>query len=286
MSILTHEEALQKREQLVRDGFCVIPGVLHGEFLHELQDWSDALLASTPVDPKYKYQGSDIHVATERRAAKGHLHARQIADPMIDRLVDWPLAWEACALLGLERQTSDESAILLSKPAGGPPLYWHQDWMNWNSPLSMTPWPTRIFLSYYMVDTSRENGCLRAIPGSHLKRLPLHDLLPDAHEAQIQASDTTHPAFSDYPDAVDLPVNAGDLVINDARALHAAYANTSRARRTLILQWHDVFGFEPPSWWDAPIPDEVRHADRSASYKGTRTPGKYLRPAPHEAVTA
>ena len=279
MPILSPEQALQKRIQLVRDGFCVIPGVLSGAFLEEMIAWTDALLDRTPVDPRYKYQGSDIHVGTQRRAAKGQLHAGQISDPMIDRLIDLPQAWQACRELGLERQTSDESAIILSKPAGGPALYWHQDWMNWNSPQSMTPWPTRIFLSYYMVETTRENGCLRAIPGSHLRRLPLHDLLPDAHEAQIQASDTSHPAFADHPDAVDLPVKAGDLVLNDARVLHAARANNSGHRRTLVLQWHDIFGLQPPSWWDAPIPDEVRDADPNARYKGTRTPGKYLRPA-------
>jgi len=36
--------------------------------------------------------------------------------------------------------------------------------MNWGHASATTPWPSRVFLSYYTVDTNRENGCLRVIP--------------------------------------------------------------------------------------------------------------------------
>ena len=39
-----------------------------------------------------------------------------------------------------------------------------QDWMGWNSPLSTTPWPQVVFFSYYLTDTTTENGCLRVAP--------------------------------------------------------------------------------------------------------------------------
>ena len=65
--LLSAEEARQKRVQLVEDGYCVVPGVLQGDFLEELRAWSDELLDRTPVPHKYRYQGSDIHVATRRR---------------------------------------------------------------------------------------------------------------------------------------------------------------------------------------------------------------------------
>jgi hypothetical protein len=280
MLSLTPAEAAAKRDQLVSNGFCVVPGVIHGEFLQELQQWTDHLLDTRPVPEKVKYQGSDFHFMTQRRfnAAGQSAQNADLVDPIIDRLVDWPEQNQACAMLGLEDRSSDETAIILSKPAGGPALYWHQDWMQWDSPASATPWPTRIFLSYYMVDTTRENGCLRAIPGTHRKRIPLHDLLPNAHEGHIQAQDESHPAFMDHPDAVDLPVKAGDLVINDARVLHSAWPNRSDRRRTLVLQWQSVFRFpNPPSWWQGEVPDEINNADPQASYPCNRTPGKYLR---------
>ncbi|HET7558448.1 MAG TPA: phytanoyl-CoA dioxygenase family protein, partial [Limnochordia bacterium] len=190
MPEMTAAEALEKRRQLVEDGFCVIPGVLTPEFTAELRAWSDELLDRLKVDRKYRYQGSDIHVSTPRRwQARGNPepNERQLPDPIIERLVDWAPTWEACRAIGLEQQRPDDSAIILSKPAGGPALYWHQDFMNWNSPESLAPWPTRIFISFYMVDTDRHNGCLKAIPGTHHRRIPLHDQLPDAHGMEIQA---------------------------------------------------------------------------------------------------
>lgn len=279
MAVLTPAEALEKRAQLLRDGFCVISGVLRGNLLDRWRAFSNEFLDQTPVDHKYRYQGSDFHINSERRH-----HAQQLVlpnlhlwNPLVDELVDLPTAVEACERMGLEGRVPDDTVLILSKPAHGPALYWHQDFMEWNHPSAGAPWPTRIFLSYYTVDTTKENGCLRAIPGSHLKRIPLHDLLPAAHGPEIQAASDDHPAFADHPDAVDLPVKAGDLVINDARVLHAAYPNTTDQRRTLLLQWHSIFPYPSiPSWWTGPIPEAYKNPDPAATYEPTRIPGKYL----------
>jgi ectoine hydroxylase-related dioxygenase (phytanoyl-CoA dioxygenase family) len=40
---------------------------------------------------------------------------------------------------------------------------------------------------------------------------------------------------------VDVEVKAGDLVLGDARLLHAAHANNSDRRRTLITMWWVVW---------------------------------------------
>ena len=45
----------------------------------------------------------------------------------------------------------------------------------------------------------------------------------------------------DHPDAIDVPLKAGDLIIADARLLHAAWPNQTAQRRTLVLAWHGVF---------------------------------------------
>lgn len=279
MSLLTPEEALQKREQLVTQGFCLVEGVLKGELLKKMRAYTDDLLDRRTVDPKYRYQGSDFHVGADRlRGQPRAVHCSEFS-PLVDALVDLPEAWEVCRMLGFEGQTPDDMIIVLSKPPYGHPLYWHQDMMNWNHPEAASPWPTRVFLSYYMTDTTLDNGCLRVIPGTHLKRIPLHDLLPPAHGPEIQAlTDLSHPAFQDHPDAIDLPVKAGDLVINDARVLHAARANNTTERRTLVLQWHSIFPCPtPPSWWTGDIPEAIRNFDPSMKYEYTRTPGEHLK---------
>ena len=281
MQILTREEALKKRAELIELGYTSVSGLMEPGLLAELRTWSDDVFQRLPVDPKLRYQGSDLHVYTERKWEQMEAAAdeRRFPDPIVAKVIDQPRQMAVCRELGLEDLTAHDVIILLSKPAFGPPLYWHQDYMNWNSPASATPWPTVIFLSYYMTDTTRANGCLRVIPGSHRRRLDLHDSIPDAHGPEIQSIDDrgNHPAFADRDDAVDLPLKAGDLVIADARLMHGAWPNQTDRRRTLVLAWHTVFPFpRPPSWWADEIPDVVAEADPAAAYEGTRTPGAFL----------
>lgn len=281
MTILTDAEAVTKRNELVELGYTLIPGVMPKPLLDEFRAWSDDVFTRMTVDPKYRYQGSDLHVYTAEKWAEmtRQTDEKNFADPIVSKLLDQPLQNAICRQMGLEGLTSSGNIIILSKPAYGPPLYWHQDFMEWNSPRAATPWPTKIFLSYYMTDTTRENGCLRVIPGTHRKRIDLHDTLPDAHEAEIQAiDDLSHEVFADRPDAIDVSMKAGDLIIADARLMHGAWPNQTDQRRTLLLAWHDVFPFpNPPSWWMGDIPDVVKNADPNVQYERSRTPRQHIR---------
>ncbi|MEM7035215.1 MAG: phytanoyl-CoA dioxygenase family protein [Chloroflexota bacterium] len=283
MPLLSTEEARIKRDELVELGYTAISGVMPPAMVEELRAWSDDIFEKVKMRHAIRYQGSDIFVHTERRWAKFDSVPtnNHFPDPWAERIVDNPAQLEVCQQMQLENLVSDDMVIILSKPGYGPPLYWHQDFMKWQSPEAATPWPTRIFLSYYLTDTTRENGCLRVIPGSHRKRHVLHDILPDAHGPEIQAiDDLSHPVFADYPDAVDVPLKAGDLIIADARIMHAAWPNQTDQRRTLLLAWHDVFNFpNAPSWWTGDIPDAVKNADPNAEYERSakfRTPTHFI----------
>ena len=94
---------------------------------------------------------------------------------------------------------------------------------------------------YYLIDTNRNNGCLRAIPGSHRKRHRLHDLPPQGAE-EIRDVDESHPALLIDPDEVDVPVKAGDLVIGDHRLLHSAHPNRHNSDARLLSS-----GFAQPT---------------------------------------
>ena len=73
------------------------------------------------------------------------------------------------AHLGLIRDISRRQGYSLSKPGGGPALYWHRDWHHWSCKAeSEQPRGTQLFLMVYLVDTTPDNGCLRVIPRSHL----------------------------------------------------------------------------------------------------------------------
>lgn len=286
--ILSEEEARCKRDQLLQDGYCILPGILQGDELRKTQEFTDEFLDSHPVAHRFRFQGSDFPIINEaavnnilsgKTALSEDLERRPHFSPIADRLLEHPQQAQVCAEVGLEGMHHHNAFLILSKPAHGPALYWHQDHMDWNHPKSGLPWPDKVFLSYYMVDTTRHNGCLRAIPGTHRRRIELHDLLPDAHGMELQDQNTTemHKAFTDHPDAVDIEVAAGDLVIADSRVLHGAHPNNSDQRRPLLLQWWDVFPFpEVPTWWEGERPAEL-DMDLADSYEGTREPSEFLR---------
>ena len=142
MTTLTDTEARAKRDELVELGYTIIPHVMPKPLLDELRAWSDDVFTKVHVDPKYRYQGSDIHVYTEERWAETGREPdeKRFADPIVSKIIEQPLQKELCQQMQLEGLKSSGNVIILSKPGYGPPLYWHQDFMNWNSPQAATPW--------------------------------------------------------------------------------------------------------------------------------------------------
>ena len=256
-------EAVDKRNEMQRDGFCVIDDVLTEEFLNEIRGESERLMADHVPPPDVRYQGQ--HVVTDGQD-----------NSIIQKLLDWQPSRSALERMGYGDFIAHGNIIILTKDPGEPALYWHQDWMRWNDPISCSPWPQTIFLSYYLQDTSVENGCLKIIPGTHRKRIQLHDDLVPAHEQGARFIEEDHPImFSDHQDQVNVMVKAGSLVLADARVLHSAHRNQTGDRRTLILAWHrrpDTV----PAYWDGPIPEPIANRDPVAEYEGSRIPGEYL----------
>ncbi len=260
---MTPEVAIQKREQMIEDGFCMVDDVLTDEFLQELRDESERLIAGHVEPDDVVYQGQHVNV-----------HGND--NPYIKRLLEWQPSREALEQLGFGDFQASGGIIILTKEPGGPPLYWHQDWMRWNDPLSCAPWPQTIFLNYYLTDTTRENGCLKVIPGTHRKRIDFHDILVPAHEQGARFIDKDHPImFSDHPDQVDICAEAGSLVMADARLLHAAHDNLTDVRRTLILAWHNRPN-TVPDYWDREIPEPIANRDADGNYPMSRIPGDFL----------
>ena len=222
------EKRKEKYDQLIADGYCVIENVLKADMLIQLQTVTDELLDAQTEDQRSAYRSSGSMISV-------YMHS------LFAELVVYPRALQALEALGFLRPKWS-SGYVISKPPQSPPLFWHQDWWGWNDPCSYTALPQQLFLMYYLVDTVPFNGCLRVIKGSHLNRHPLHDILPDAHgEALQRVDDANHPAYQHFPDEIDIPVKAGDLVIGDSRLLHASHGNQSNERRTVITLWYHPF---------------------------------------------
>jgi len=268
--MLKPEAAHAKRERMLRDGYALIENILPEDFLADLRAETERLIAAHEEAPEFRFQGQHIKVAANENA-------------LIKKLLTWAPAYQALEAMGFGdfRPDRDRPAevIILTKEPGGPPLYWHQDWMWWNDPLSMSPWPEFMSLSYYLTDTAVENGCLKVIPGSHLKRFPIHDQLVPAHEQGARfVADDDPIMFSDVPGQARVEVKAGDLALMDARILHAAGQNFTDRRRTLVLSWHRRPTGTIPEYWSGDVPKEIIERDPNAEYEGSRIPGAYLKP--------
>jgi len=261
------------RRQLLEDGFCLLDGLLPEGKIEELAAWSDHWLAVTRHSEKWKYQGSDIHIAGVRHTSRRHPDLPR--DETVDFLIEQPAP--ILAALGLGDFASGGVFQIISKPAGAPALYWHQDWARWDDPISMSPWPQQVFLNWYLADTDVANGCLRAIPGSHRRRTDLHGHLVPPHESGgYEVEETNEWMFYDHPEAVDVPVATGQLLIGDARLLHGTRPNTSTVRRTVLLGWYYRRANTVPDGWEGDVPREILDRDPDLPFRWNRVPGAYL----------
>ena len=244
---------------LRRDGYCVVRDVLDRAMLARLRRRTAALLQSLPAEHRRRQRaaGSLVHIA---------------ADPAFAALIAWPKALAALDAAGLGGARFS-SGYVISKPPGGPPLFWHQDWWGWDHPSSYGGAIHQVFLMYYLADTAPENGCLRVVPGSHRRRHRLHGLLPGAHAERLaRAADPADPAFAAVREERAVPVRAGDLVIGDARLLHGAYANRSAAERPLITLWYHPHFDRQPAAIRARVARILHRQDVDTDPAGGQTP--------------
>ena len=252
-----------KRRQLDQDGYCLLENIIDAAMLQRLRAVTDEVLARTDAAhfEAKRSQGSVIPV---------------FEHPAMAELVAFPPV--LAALAGLDfADPKWGSGFIISKPPHSPPLFWHQDGRFWDEPVCYTPQTIQCFLMIYLVDTTRQNGCLRVIPGSHIRRHPLHDLLPGAHAEDLgRMEDPEHLAYRQAAGEVDVPVRAGDVVMGSAQLLHAAHGNRSDRRRTNITLWYYPAFAEMPEAIQAYVAQ--LEAWPAAWYEQTRALTETLRP--------
>lgn len=119
-----------------------------------------------------------------------------------------------------------------AKPAGdGKRTPWHQDGEYW--PIR----PLATCTAWLAVDDStRENGCLRVIRGSHKSRqLRAHNTLDRSDVTLTQELDASE---YDESQAVDIELQAGQISLHDVYLLHGSEANTSpKSRRGMTMRF-------------------------------------------------
>lgn len=204
-------------------GFILARGAFDRDFMDSLLLRAHATLFRESAEAReaVKSNGSLIHLADNPE------YADVIASPVLLDLL------RECGATD-PRFTG---GFLISKPGNGPPLFWHQDWWGWDDDVSYRPQAHQLFAMIYLTDTRPENGCLRLIPRSHRLDHLLHHL-DTAHSEGMQGyKDPRNAAYADHPDQVGVPVEAGDVLIGDARLIHGAFANQTGEERPLLTLW-------------------------------------------------
>jgi hypothetical protein len=250
-------DAFQSK-QLEDNGFCLAPEVLDSSIIDRLTELVDKRLGNAD---------SADNADLSRDFQHGSLHTLTLDDDPLPAILTSPAMRHTFRRLGF----SDPrwiSAYVVTKPPGSPGLGWHQDWWAWGHPRSYIRQPTQIFCLIYLVPTTPENGCLRVLPGSHLKRHYLHDVLPEPHTLDAESEVAESISHKMIPGELDIMARPGDLVIGDVRVIHATHPNWTSSRRTAIdllfaphfkslpddFKAHYVqqFCLPPAGWWNEP----------------------------------
>ena len=110
-----------------------------------------------------------------------------------------------------------------------------------------------------------------------IENILTEEFLQELHDAEkYELLEEDYPfMFDDHPNQVDVCVNAGSLILTDARLLHAARKNTTEKRRTLLLAWHQRPN-TVPDYWEGEIPEPIAGRDPKAEYPQQNVPGKFL----------
>ena len=120
------------------------------------------------------------------------------------------------------------SHFISKDPKVGRATPWHEDSAYWNGRLSEYDRIVTVWLALENPST-RQNGCMRVIPGSHLGGGFSENYVPTDMSVQTFHAEITG---VDESKAVDFELERGEFSLHDGRITHGAKPNTSDIRRT------------------------------------------------------
>lgn len=107
---------------------------------------------------------------------------------------------------------------------------WHQDAPFWGIDPAIG-----CFCSVALDPSTRENGCLRVIPGSQNAGLVPHHRSARAEGNMLRMHQELPLDMIDEAKAVHLELAPGEMSVHDARIFHASEGNTSDTRRCVFI---------------------------------------------------
>ena len=143
------------KKQLIENGFIKFQNLIDKKLLKKINELSCSLILNQNIKEKKKQISTGSMISVE-------------IDEIFLKLIVHKELMKAFKKIGYSNPKWS-SGYIIGKVKNSAPLYWHTDWWAWDDPISFISDPTMIFAMFYLTDTYKENGCLRVIPGSHLK---------------------------------------------------------------------------------------------------------------------
>jgi len=212
MACLSEQEVLRYQ----RDGYVVPQFRLDNTWVVRMQDALNTLIRNNPGVRPEKLVSAHIEGQNDEGVRGSRDFFELAMNPDIVDLVAQVLGPDVI-LWGCH---------VFCKPASeGYETPWHQDGHYWPiRPLAnCTVWVA-------LEPSTRENGCLRVIPGSHTAK-HLHPHLHEDRNDLTLNQRMAHGSF-DINDAVDIELEPGQMSMHDIFMIHGAKVNTSGIRRT------------------------------------------------------
>ncbi|MEM7031853.1 MAG: phytanoyl-CoA dioxygenase family protein [Chloroflexota bacterium] len=232
---LTHENMIARRlttpeiQSFRRNGYLI---------LHNVLPLAELATLNTEMEARYQARLKDPEIALNEEK-RNQIHGLGVdsersqnlaRDPRILALIE-DLVQPGIALF---------SAKLISKGPHEPNnvCHWHQDEAYWHI-YSQSRCRMSIWLP--LQDTTKENGCLRVIPGTHRKGIIPHKPRSSRDHGACRLSFL--PGERELPNTVYCEIPAGSVVLFSNKLCHSSLGNhTNQHRRAFILTYQEAIG--------------------------------------------
>lgn len=211
-------------------GYLLVEGLLTPSeaafYRQEVHGIAERLSRNVNIDATW--ESARTMVAEAEHTQILHCHNVQFYSAAFGRLLlDERFTGIASALLGNPNIKLHHNKMFIKPPEKGSPFPLHQDYPFF--PHKLTTMMAAIF---HFDDAPLEKGCVRVVPGSHLKG-PLPHL----------AEGGWHLPWDEYPleMSVPCPARAGDVLFFSYTLVHGSGVNVSReARTTWLVQYNEA----------------------------------------------
>jgi ectoine hydroxylase-related dioxygenase (phytanoyl-CoA dioxygenase family) len=253
------------------NGYLVLPGRIPADLLAQLRDAGDRWIAAGR-DLDGTPEGVDYAFA-DRPSGRVMFRVDYVHDkgePSSLELLGSPeILGIAESLAGRDFVPTYESMVF-KDDGDAAPIHWHQD--------AVHPRHSRIFnVDIYLDASVAGAGALRVVPGSHRQA------------ADICALEEGH--GWDLPGAIEVPLEAGDVLIHDVMIVHGSPPTEgNRMRRTVYYEFRSAEQIITEGPWDRewidrrlrlmPLALAEHAAARPDIRQFTWSPDPELRPAP------